>query len=258
MLKASMSEDMHCCVWCLEKKSQAPSWQTIWPVSQDNYLCNTCAEKLVPVGITTCSYCSRPREKPGICYDCERIEKDPDWRGLLDHNVSLYRYNHAMQELIAQWKYRGDAALALIFQQNISQLYEKRYANYIPVPIPLSPQRLHERGFNQAEQLASWTQRPARCLSLLRLRQKQYLFPVTKALTRVLHEEKQSKKTRRERLAATRNPFAFTPAQEVSVNSKNIVLFDDIFTTGMTLRKAAKVLKEHGAKRVCSITLARG
>ncbi|MFB4165208.1 ComF family protein [Alteribacillus sp. JSM 102045] len=252
MLKASLNDSCTHCIFCGELKNESPSWSTLLPLAPPSLLCERCNNELEEITEPGCTLCSRPLLEKKRCEDCARWEEDPNWEGVLDHNQSLYRYNAHMQEIIAKWKYRGDAVLALIFSENIRQLYLRTYTDYIPVPIPLSSKRLQERGFNQSQLLADFTN----------TRQKWWkrksLLPVTSFLERTLHEEKQSKKSRRERLASKQNPFHLSSSTEISISSKKFVLFDDIYTTGTTVRKAAQRLKEQGASKVCSITLARG
>jgi len=95
-------------------------------------------------------------------------------------------------------------------------------------------ERLQERGFNQAEVLAAFLPIENRSL-----------------LTRI-HSEKQSKMTRSERIS-TKNPFEI-----VGHINKKVILVDDIYTTGRTLRHAATLLKEHGCPQVYAYTLIRG
>jgi len=104
------------------------------------------------------------------------------------------------------------------------------------VPIPLSPQRLYERGFNQSAALIH-----------------EAGFTVTELLHRI-HSEKQSKKSRFDRIHFHQ---VFQPLN-LHIENKKIILIDDIYTTGSTLYHAAKVLKAGGAASVCSLTLARG
>nr|WP_276532455.1 phosphoribosyltransferase family protein [Cytobacillus horneckiae] len=105
------------------------------------------------------------------------------------------------------------------------------------VPIPLSPERKYERGFNQSEALINALGRQP--LSIL---------------TRI-HSEKQSKKSRNERISL---PQVFQLTDSAAIQDKCLVIIDDIYTTGSTLRHAAKLLKESGAKEVTSLTIARG
>ncbi|WLV23986.1 ComF family protein [Aciduricibacillus chroicocephali] len=154
----------------------------------------------------------------------------------MDGNQSVYTYNSHMKEMIYQWKYRGDYEVGFSFMQDINDAFRKlgTEKKTIVVPIPLSEERLAERGFNQALQLASFI--PKKSALLLRR----------------VHGEKQSKKTRRERITAE-NPFIIEEKVE-----KPVILVDDIYTTGATLHKAAAVLKRAGCPRVESLTLVRG
>ncbi|MGM0805787.1 MAG: ComF family protein [Bacillota bacterium] len=143
-----------------------------------------------------------------------------------------------MKEMIAKLKYRGDAEVVNAFYPVLSSDFKKFSRDAILVPIPLSEERHYERGFNQAELLTRGIKKPV-----------EYL------LKRKTHEEKQSKKTREERLSQKENPFEVVDS--LKVKDQKIILVDDVYTTGSTLRYAAKVLIKAGAKEVSSITLAR-
>lgn len=140
--------------------------------------------------------------------------------------------------MITRWKYRGDYCLGQAFQKQVCNEFKQEFSfltnNAVAVPIPLSSERLEERGFNQADVLARF-------------------LPIanTKALSRI-HSEKQSKKNRYERISAV-NPFRL----EQTVNTP-VVLVDDIYTTGTTLRHAASTLTEGGCTEVYAFTLIRG
>ncbi|MCC9088380.1 ComF family protein [Bacillus pumilus] len=104
------------------------------------------------------------------------------------------------------------------------------------IPIPLSKERLKERGFNQSVVLASLIGMPI-------------LQPLVK-----IHQSKQSKKSKNERLD---QKGLFQLKQSDATLQKDIVLIDDIYTTGATIYDAAKILKDAGAKSVSSFTLIR-
>ncbi|GGK02986.1 hypothetical protein GCM10007063_26570 [Lentibacillus kapialis] len=140
--------------------------------------------------------------------------------------------------MISKWKYRGDYCLGKAFARDYYNAFNHNLSfmasGTIAVPIPLSKERMAERGFNQAKMLADF----------LPLKSEE-------KLTRT-HHEKQSKKTRRERVTSS-NPFHVTAA----INAP-VLLVDDIYTTGTTLRHAAYVLKKHGCPAVYALTLIRG
>lgn len=168
--------------------------------------------------------------------DCVRWEKDENWRNVLTKNVSLFYYNKGMKEWLARFKYRGDYHLVHCFASEIRAEIQLMAPDRI-VPIPLSEERLKERGFNQAKALI-----------------EEAGFAAEELLGRI-HTEKQSKKSRTERIHL---PEVFYMIRPVSLAGETILLVDDIYTTGSTLRHAAKVLKNYGAQTVLALTLARG
>jgi competence protein ComFC len=144
-----------------------------------------------------------------------------------------------MKETLALYKFRGDAIIAKAFYRDFRKMYEEEFKKEqcILVPIPLGPKRLYERGFNQSLLLAKL------------LAPIEIIEPLAKT-----DSVKQSKKIRQERLQQE-NPFYVTEPQ--IVRGKSILLIDDIYTTGTTIRMAAKVLKEAGAGDISSLTLVR-
>ncbi|MEC1523422.1 ComF family protein [Neobacillus niacini] len=230
------------CLICHEMIQPEMGWKAIFSVEKELILCSTCERKFEMIEGEQCKLCSRPfqfldeRFRHGeICHDCKRWEEDDDWKGYLDSNHSIYLYNDFFKEVMAAFKFRGDYVLALIFAEKIKDYYTKIQPDLV-VPIPLSNERLYERGFNQAAALLI----------------ESGLTPNI-SLTRI-HSEKQSKKSRSERIHI---PQVFEVVEQIELIGKHILLVDDIYTTGSTLRHAAKLLKESGAKRVQSLTLAR-
>jgi competence protein ComFC len=123
-----------------------------------------------------------------------------------------------------------------VFHTDFTTAFFRHFSrNVLLVPIPLSEERLIERGFNQAEVLVSF-------LSL----------PLWNVLGRRDHE-KQSKKQKSERLIAPQ--FYVKDSRQIA--GKDIVLIDDIYTTGATVYHAATQLLQYGASSVSSFTLIR-
>lgn len=224
------------CLWCDQEIIVEINWSNLVIMPKPVQLCGKCSESLEILHGNQCKKCSRIC-KEEICDDCYKWSDiypvDP-----LVCNVSVYAYSEQMQAMVAKWKYRGDYILADAFRgrfaEKFSVLFPNASKDMIVVPIPLSTVRLKERGFNQAKVLANFLQ--ADCIE---------------ALSRV-HGEKQSKKTRKERISST-NPFKMNK----KVN-KEVVLVDDIYTTGTTLRHAATLLIEWGCPKVYAYTLVRG
>lgn len=228
---------MHC-LWCEQVIIKERMWSNFLTLEEKNYLCSSCEHQLEKIKGKTCKKCSRPFEDEGLCQDCKFWQKhygvDP-----LEQNISVYLYNDFIKEVINRWKYRGDYTLVKIFKPVFKKGFIKCFPKElrkesIIVPIPLSQKRLIERGFNQAKALAQ-------LLS----------GDIYQPLSRI-HGEKQSKRTRKERLK-TENPFSI-----IKQVDKSVILVDDLYTTGTTIRHAATILKEAGCPRIFSYTLMRG
>ncbi len=230
------------CLLCDEEIVSEVTWRSLFAQEQPNRVCGSCHEEFVHISGETCMICGRPfayleveYRSGSICLDCKRWEDDERWTGSLDKNIALYTYTDFTKEVIARFKFRGDYVLAEVFAADFLKALQDFKYDYI-VPIPLSEERLYERGFNQAEAVI-------RAAGLV----------PSRVLTRA-HTEKQSKKSRNERIHLEQ---VFNVDTDLDLRSKTILIVDDIYTTGSTLRHAAKLLKEHGAVKVYSLTLAR-
>lgn len=138
-----------------------------------------------------------------------------------------------MKEYLHQYKFLQDVALAKVFAQELKQAFQSREG--IIVPIPMHPEKLVLRTFAQVEELLIAAK-----------------IPYEQLLTKTSLDT-QGKKTKMERLI-TANLFETIK----TIEAKNYILFDDIYTTGATIHHAAKILKDAGAKRVDAITLIKG
>ena len=227
---------MHC-LWCETEIVIEVTWSNFLFPDPIPYLCSKCQNGLERLTGSLCNKCGR-RSEQEVCHDCERWQQKPEWEGILLSNRSVYAYNRQMQEMLARWKYRGDYVLRDAFadewRRQFKQTFNKSLRKKaVLLPVPLSTERLRERGFNQAQALAELAG-----------------LPVEMALARH-HGEKQSKKTRQERLSSE-NPFYLLRPVQIPV-----ILVDDIYTTGITIRHAARLLKENGCPEVYAFTLAR-
>lgn len=227
------------CLICHEIIYTPVSWTVVFSKEKEQLVCQSCEQRFEKIIGESCRICGRPLtnhfRRDELCLDCVRWEDDPQWSGLLDQNVSLFLYNDFLKELIARFKFRGDYILAKVFKEEIQQKLAQMPFDQL-VPIPLSAERLYERGFNQAAALIS-----------------EAGFAPSPFLNRI-HSEKQSKKSRSERIHL---PQVFQLPKETDLTGKRIILIDDIYTTGSTLRHAAKLLKGAGAASIQSLTIAR-
>lgn len=202
-------------------------------------ICKLCLGNLAHISDPICQQCGRSQESNTLCTDCCQRKEI-----YFICNRSAVQYNAKMKEVISLYKFRGLETLSESLVSLMEQVYQRYYAkrSFDAITfVPLHEKRLHERGFNQAQQLA--------ILLGLRLR-----IPVYALLKRVQYTEKQSKKHRHERLMVLAGHFQYTGGDRS--NLKRILLVDDVYTTGTTINECAKVLVRAGME-VYSLTLAR-
>ncbi|MBP0726748.1 ComF family protein [Bacillus sp. RG28] len=197
------------------------------------FICEECNRYFVKITGPICQYCGRMMEEDGVCVECESLIRI----STIQYNRSIYCYNEGIKSWMNAFKFRGDVAVAEVVIQELIESYIKLFST-IPqiVPIPISEERLQERGFNQVEILCQMAK-----------------LPLNHCLGRK-HSEKQSKLTRKERLAREQ---LFFYKKEEKIQNEPILLIDDFYTTGKTVRDAAKILLENGASEVYSLTLVR-
>lgn len=117
--------------------------------------------------------------------------------------------------------------------------------DWLLVPVPIHRSRLRQRSFNQSTELA-------------RILSKETQFPVVPALRRKKSTPPQSRLNRQQRIENLTGAMVPVDRCQHKVAGRNILLVDDIFTTGSTCQACAEVLIENGARKVVVITLARG
>jgi competence protein ComFC len=208
------------------------------------WLCPPCRKDLPWITPPRCETCSQPYEgtmDDFVCVNC---------RGRAFHfdcAVAPLRSRGALRELVHRFKYGRELWLA----RPLADFLEKGLAD--PrlrdrdfdgvVSVPLHARRRREREFNQSEVLG-------RELS------KRRGWPYVDALERLRYTTTQTHFDRQDRMQNLRN--AFRLRQNARVSGKNLLLVDDIFTTGSTLDECARTLLEAGAQSICALTVARG
>lgn len=158
---------------------------------------------------------------------------------------ALGAYEGSLQEAIHHWKYEGKMNLTLFFAEwmteGVKRYWEPDFFDLL-IPVPLHPQRLRERGFNQA-------------LLLVKELSRRTGIPYRKTL---LQKKKptvpQVNLSGSEREKGLRGAFQVIGKEELI--GKSILLVDDVYTTGATVNECSKVLSREGAKRIDVLTLA--
>lgn len=210
------------------------------------------AELLWP---TRCAACSTLGAI--LCDACLRTlkplnERRCPYSAYLDSLIAASQMRGTMETVIYALKYRAMQQLAVPLGDWMAGVIGLRRdtalmfgANPLIVPVPLHETRLRERDYNQAALLA-------RRLAIAAA------MPLDESvLIRVRHTGSQVRThSRIERLDNMRGAFAI--AHPETVADRDIILVDDVCTTGATLEDCARALKEAGARSVSAIVLARG
>ena len=211
----------------------------------DFWLCLNCQKKLAARATRHCPFCGIRTVVGESCPDCRG-------RHYLDGLLSFFSYaDEFIQSIIKTWKYHGVKRLigpiSIIIKDELETAKREKYflknKNSLIVPIPLHKRRLRERGFNQSAQLA---EQIAKILEM----------PAMEILTRRKPTSAQANLRGKARLTNTVDAFALSGLTEIT--GKNIILIDDVITTGSTLDQAACLLKNNGAASVWAITFAYG
>lgn len=222
----------------------------------ETLFCPQCALRLNPVAPPLCACCGVSFDalahvlSDSLCADCRenRYHRAP----ILDLRRAPFRYSGPIRKAIHLFKYRGKTALA----KPIAALLREYSLNNdstgfswedieIIVPVPLHGVRKWRRGYNQSALLAQ---------ELGKLAQ----IPDAEILRRTRHTTPQVELEADERAQNVKDAFTINERawREYSL-CKSVLLIDDVSTTGATLEECARVLKKHGAEKVCALTLAR-
>lgn len=204
-------------------------------------LCLDCQAKIEYLTGSLCERCGYPLSTNTPTADsCDRCRRIPflgqGLRSLAWHTGPLRAAIHAL-------KYKNNPALA----ESLAKLMSQGWPMVLPaqpvfVPVPLAAERQHQRGFNQSEVLAR------------HLAQARHGALLAEALQRVRATPSQVGLTAQQRRQNMAGAFAVGTRD---VNGLNIVLLDDVCTTGATLGACAEALLQSGAKSVWAYTLAR-
>jgi ComF family protein len=204
-------------------------------------LCSTCYVSIRLVSPPFCKYCHTPL---GADTFCRRCAYDPlRFNGLRMVGV----YQEPLRSYIHALKYNGNKRLAQPLGGLLAQTYRRTgLVTDLIVPVPLHAQRQQERGYNQAQLLAEV------CSAQLGLPLHASL------LTRVRATASQIGLSRDERLQNVAGAFLLnTHINPKAIAKSNILLIDDVCTTGATLGACAAPLFAAGAKTVWGLVLAR-
>ncbi|MBB4845696.1 ComF family protein [Paucibacter oligotrophus] len=213
----------HVCADCLQRYAQAVS------------RCWTCGLQL-PTGLGSWRLRSRPR-----CGNC--LKKPPP----LERCIAALDYRFPWDGLLQHYKFHQAIELRETLLERLEQALDAAQAERPDwlLAVPLTPERLRERGYNQSLELAR---------SLARRRKLQC---EPQLLLRVRHTAQQASLTLKERAANVKRAFALEPRRAGDLRGAHVALLDDVMTSGETLFEIARILRQAGAAQVQAWVVAR-
>jgi len=198
--------------------------------------CCDCDAAMLRIRAPICEQCGEPIAWQGFCRRCQR---EP----LLLQARSYALYQQPLIALIMQIKYRNDHDLMTLLGRWLAELLEGTgWTPGLVTAVPLGKKRLRERGYNQAEEIAS------------ALAAEAGLPAAPGAIERARETRSQVGLNGAERAANVADAFR---GQAHIVQDERILLVDDLYTTGATLSACAQALLDAGAMKVQALTVAR-
>lgn len=207
---------------------------------EEEGICEKCRRKLPYIKEPRCMMCGKPiqSETEEFCYDCKKTKH------MFDGGRNLWIHKDSVRQAVYSFKYQDRKCYGKTFAAEMVKGMAA-YLNTIEaealVPIPLHKKRYRDRGYNQAQILASEIG-------------KQVHLPVEDILIRIKETNPQKTLSDIQRRKNIEGAFAL----KEDCKYHTVVLVDDIYTTGSTLDEAARVLKKSGVSKVYFLTISIG
>lgn len=202
---------------------------------------------------------------PRVCVHCERVDASLcayciqeivpalpqdeiflDEPGRIDGKAAIGQHTGPLRSAVHALKYNNDVRVAEALGSLLAEVVvAQKWSFDIIIPVPLHSKRLKERGYNQAERIAQ-------SLALTLEREGDMW---SDALYRTRETSSQVTKTMKERQANLQDAFAVTPAYQDSLPSLRVLLVDDVFTTGSTIKACAAALRGGGVSSIWAATV---
>ncbi len=202
-------------------------------------LCKTCAKDLEPIDGNLCKKCGDKLNAGGTCINACDSRKYS-----FKTNVSIYYYTNSAGVVVKNLKYGMRRYLAKYIADIMAERKDVFENIDAILYVPMSKKRARERGFNQAKEVAV-------CLG------EKFNKPVLDLLVKIKDTTHQAGGTQKDRLKNLKDSFGINETYADFVRDKNVLIIDDVFTTGSTLSECSKVVKKLKPKAVSTFTFAK-
>ena len=210
-----------------------------------SWLCNKCIEEVSFISSPLCSICGIPfpEGSKGEDHPCGSCIVTPP---AFDRAMSVFVYDGSIIKAIHDFKYGNKSYLFSPFgellAEKVNYLIHHDHSPLV-VPVPLSNKRLRHRGYNQSGLIAGY------------LAKKLNLVIDYDSLIRIRDTVPQVDLKKEERVKNLINAFAVNRPNKIK--DREIILVDDVYTTGSTFEECSKALKKAGALKVDCLSIAR-
>jgi ComF family protein len=212
--------------------------------------CEECIrEKIQFIRQPTCSLCGnnldiktsvKLSETNYICADCSKNGH------IFDKAVSVFVYNEYFAKVVILFKFKNKFFLSKFFFKYLKKkINEFNDAIDFIIPVPMHVKKLRLRGYNQAVLLVKEFEKDG------------YKNVIYDLLKKTVNGKPQMSLKYRERRLNLRNSFKINENYIEKIRDKNVLIIDDIFTTGSTVDECSKILKQNGVKKVFVLTIAK-
>lgn len=231
------------CIFCTST-IKMNSYRDIKEHKKGEYLCEKCKRKLKDKYIEEpyCLKCGKQLEnmEQEYCGDCQTHSH------IYDRGLAVFKYHDDVKKSIYRFKYKGIKIYGEFYGEQMAEKYEDIIKNWNPdviVPVPIHKSRMRKRGYNQSQIIG-------KALS------ERLKIPIDEnVLFREKKTQPQKKLSKNNRKKNVEN--AFKVSKNV-VKYKQIILVDDIYTTGATIDACTYVLKQAGVQKVWFISICIG
>lgn len=213
-------------------------------LSRPYALCDSCVQKIHWINERSCKKCGKAIAKDyrtDMCYDCLT------GKHIFTRGFSCMTYGLIERSMILSFKYGGKGYMGIKFGDIMYDKISCEDMNIdVVVPVPLHRKRLKKREYNQTEimtkRLSHLMKVQSDCKSLVKIKETKPLSGMNIG----------------ERAMAVEDAYEVIESRSEYISGKNVLLVDDIYTTGATADACSKAMFDKGAKNVYVISLASG
>ena len=201
--------------------------------------------------IPTCGICNK-LEGGYLCKECEkllRLYEISSIKNIKNDNIqmmNIWKYEDLIRKLILQFKFNNKSYLYKTFCEFIvknKKIFDFIKSYDIIIPVPMHRKKLKLRGYNQSELIAR------------EIAKKAKIDIDTNILIKIKNNKVQSTLDKKEREENTKNVYKLINQEKIY--NKNVLIFDDIFTTGATINSCINEIRKAKVKKIGVLTLAK-